>query len=132
MRILLTSLLILAICLYTGGKGLLVFWYHVANGSFEQTFCENLAAPQLDCHGKCTLTQLLEDSSQAEKEKPVLPVSEESQTVQLLEPPPIRTLNLPSPDLDPPSGGFYLRLICQDCSPSVFRPPNLYPVRSLA
>jgi hypothetical protein len=53
-------LMLLALVLQTGREALLFAWYHYNLSGFEQRFCENIDAPQLECHAKCQLEKMVE------------------------------------------------------------------------
>jgi hypothetical protein len=53
-------LLALALGAQPVGEAFFYLWYFLDNASFENAFCENLDKPELQCHGKCHLTEIAE------------------------------------------------------------------------
>lgn len=47
-----------------GQEAFFQLWYQVANGSFTERFCINVAQPELMCHGKCQLQELAEEKKE--------------------------------------------------------------------
>lgn len=77
MRKAFTGIMILAICMQTGGRAFLYFWYQVGNGSFEKAFCINIDRPEMNCNGKCYLSKLLKQQREEERKEIPNPNSEE-------------------------------------------------------
>lgn len=74
-------MMVLAICLHTGGKPFLYFWYHVGNVSFTKAFCINQKRPELHCNGKCYLSYLLRQQQEEQRKEVPNPNNEENQVV---------------------------------------------------
>lgn len=70
-------MMVFAICLHTGGKPFLYFWYQVSNGSFTKAFCINQKSPVLHCNGKCYLSYLLRQQQEEQQKQVPNPTSEE-------------------------------------------------------
>ncbi|MFZ2897099.1 MAG: hypothetical protein WA004_00665 [Saprospiraceae bacterium] len=51
-------LLALALGAQPVGEAFFYLWYFFDNPSFENTFCENLDKPELECHGNCQLMKM--------------------------------------------------------------------------
>lgn len=70
-------MMVFAICLHTGGKPFLYFWYQLANGSFTKVFCVNQNSPELHCNGKYYLSYLVRQQQEEQCKQVANPNSEE-------------------------------------------------------
>ena len=77
MRTAFSILLLLAVCLHTGGRAVMYSWYFLGNSSFEQLFCKNIEQPELECHGKCHLTEMEKSEPVQDQNQPVKNFDEE-------------------------------------------------------
>ena len=75
-----TILLLVAFSAQTFNRAVIIVGYYVNTASFVDK-CENKAAPELDCEGKCQVTKKIKDEDKKEQQNPERKVSNHNEVI---------------------------------------------------
>ena len=117
---LLPLLLALALGAQPVGEAFFYLWYFFDNPSFENTFCENLDKPELECHGNCQLMKVADVPEAPGSGTMPEPIRLESSL------PPLCRVQLTTACITTNDSTWpYQPLLGSDWNSSPFRPPGL-------